>query len=502
MDYLIRKDTGTRLAYELKKVSHSQAETIVFIHGLSFDRHIWDGVLDGLGDQFHNVTYDMCGHGDSDPVSQPFSWEFLCRGLHELLDHLEIERCHLVGHGFGGIIAIKCALKHPERVQTLTLVSTPLYYPEDVFNFEYESRIYLLENDYDGFVDKLVRAEINQPESSRRFLIENGVRRVDPNTYKSGIELVFGDAFSLMEDLPKIEVPTLLMSGDRNMVYPPHYMALYASVIPVSRVQIIPNASNAVFIDHPKLFNDALKDFLQAYPTLGHTPGYTFLMKKMRHVLENAYKAETTAPTLEIRAIGRFSVSWKGVPLDGKWTQRSAKELLLYLSLRKTASRERLVEAFFNEADAHKAKNYLRVMINHLKTLLEASGDQELIDSLQVSRGAVSLRCNIDSDLSLFLTSLRKGFHESRDLFDMKWEFHHLLELYQSGFLTGLHAPWIGDLRMFIENKFSNALVNLVDWFEEQGLYDDALQLLREGRGVEIYDGYCEERIREIISKK
>jgi pimeloyl-ACP methyl ester carboxylesterase/DNA-binding SARP family transcriptional activator len=502
VDYLVRKDTGTRLAYDIKKSQRSDADTIVLVHGLSFDRHIWDCVIDRLQDDYHVVTYDLCGHGDSETIGQSLSWELLCSGLGEVLDRLNIESCHLVGHGFGGIITIKTTLQQPDRINTLTLVSTPLYFPEDVFDFEYKSRLYLLENDYEGFVEKLVKGEVNHPDSAKRAWVENGVRRVNAETYKSGIHLIFGDAFSLMEDLPKIEVPTLLMSGDRNPVFPPHYMALYASMIRASRVQIIPNASNAVFIDHPVIFTDALKDFLNTYPGIHQTPGYEFLINKMRSVLGNAYKVEAATPVLEIRALKKFSVCWKGVPIDGKWTQRSAKELLLYLSLRKSVSRDRLIDAFFTEMDTDKAKNYLRVMLNHLKSLFEATGDQELIDSFQVLRGTVHLKCHINSDLSLFLDGLKKGFNRSRDFYDMKLEFLHLLDLYQNGFLLGLHAPWINDLRFHIENKFSNALIKLVGWFEEEEMYDDALQLLREAKSVEIYDGYSKEKIAEILELK
>ncbi|HET6872306.1 MAG TPA: alpha/beta fold hydrolase [Sporolactobacillaceae bacterium] len=502
MDFLVRKDTGTRMAYQINKSNHPDAETIVFVHGLSFDRHIWDSIIDGFSDEYHIVTYDMGGHGDSEPLGLPLTWDLFCQGFIQVVDHLGIETCHLVGHGFGGIVTIKSAIQFTDRIDTLTLVSTPLYFPEDVFDYEYKSRIFLLENDFDGFVDKLVRGEVNQPVGEKRTWVENGIRRVDKDTYKNGIHLIFGDAFSLMEDLPKIEVPTLLMSGDRNSVFPPHYMALYASVIRASRVQIIPNASNAVFIDHPEIFTDALKDFLKTYSGIHQAPGYAFLLNKMRVVLESAYKLEVAAPVLEIRALGKFSVSWKGVPIDGKWTQRSAKELLLYLSMRKSVTRERLIDAFFSEVDADKAKNYLRVMLNHIKSLFEATGDQELIDSFKITRETIQLKCQISSDLTLFLGTLKRGFHRSRDLYDMKMEFLQLLELYQSGFLLGLNAPWITDLRFHIENKFSNALIKLVAWFEEEELYDDALQLLREAKSVEIYEGYSDEKIEDILAKK
>jgi len=500
MDYLVRKDTGTRLAYEFFKARKSQAESVIFIHGLSLDHNIWSGVVDGFRGDYHILLYDLCGHGQSDAVTQPLSWDLMVNGLKQLAHHLKVKRCHIIGHGFGGIIGIRFA-RQWAGVRSLTLVSTPLYFPQEIYSYEYSARSLYIKDHIESFAERIIQSEVVGTEQEKRALIENAVRKVDPDMYRKGVRLIFGNSHSLMEHLPGIRVPTLLINGDRNPIFPPHYIALYGSVIPASRVQIFPNARNAVFIDHPELFIRSVREFWANPPESSHPPSYHFLLKKMREALENAYKMEVAAPVLEIRTIGKFSVKWRGLPVDGTWTRRSSRELLLYLALEKSVPREALIDAFFSEVDAEKAKNYLRVMLNHLKSIFESTGDAELINALKVTRGSVSLQCHVNSDVARFMHALHENFHEGRNLKEMKAEFLHLIELYQSGFLSGLNAPWIVDLRITVENKLANLLMKLVNRCEEHEAYDDALELLREGQAVEIYDGYCKEKINEIIAR-
>ena len=95
---------------------------VVFLHGAFMDRRSWDRASCRLMQSSSaSIRYDMRPFGESTPPQQPYS---VPEDVLRLLDHLKIARAHLVGHSFGGGVAIDFALLHPDRVASLVLVSS------------------------------------------------------------------------------------------------------------------------------------------------------------------------------------------------------------------------------------------------------------------------------------------------------------------------------------------------------------------------------------------
>jgi len=99
-----------------------QGPDVVLIHGASANMAFWYmSSLPALIKEFRVTTYDLRGHGYSDVTPSGYTSADMVADLHALLDHLEIERAHLVGHSFGGVISLHTAVLHPERVASLVL---------------------------------------------------------------------------------------------------------------------------------------------------------------------------------------------------------------------------------------------------------------------------------------------------------------------------------------------------------------------------------------------
>src|SRR5699024_10075390 len=95
---------------------------------------------------------------------------------------------------------------------------------------------------------------------------------------------------------------------------------------------------------------------------------------------------------------------------SAKWNQRKAKPLLCYLVLQRTTTRDQLCDIFWPDIDIQKAKNQLRVSINHLKHLLTVSrSNKEDFSFLKVDRQHISLRGHIDSDLINYLQLMKEA---------------------------------------------------------------------------------------------
>lgn len=105
------------------RVRGERPET-VFLHGFGSSLNTWDLLWPYLDSSRATLRYDLRGYGQTvEPGTELFSHS---ADLLAVLDHLEVERCHLVGLSMGGSVAVNFALDHPERVDKLILISPGL----------------------------------------------------------------------------------------------------------------------------------------------------------------------------------------------------------------------------------------------------------------------------------------------------------------------------------------------------------------------------------------
>lgn len=112
---------GARLAYQ----QLGEGPDLVLIHGLATNRAFWYATLAQAFKGHRTVTlYDLRGHGYSERTESGYSAANQADDLLGLLDHLGIESADIVGHSYGGGVALEMALKRPERVRRLALFDT------------------------------------------------------------------------------------------------------------------------------------------------------------------------------------------------------------------------------------------------------------------------------------------------------------------------------------------------------------------------------------------
>ena len=111
------EQTDGRLYYEVA----GESETLVLGHAGFVDSRMWDPQWDLLTQRYRVIRYDMRGYGKSDPAQGPRNRR---RDLAELLQHLAVERCALLGCSMSGTIMLDFALEHPEMVTALMTASS------------------------------------------------------------------------------------------------------------------------------------------------------------------------------------------------------------------------------------------------------------------------------------------------------------------------------------------------------------------------------------------
>jgi pimeloyl-ACP methyl ester carboxylesterase len=98
---------------------------LLLVHGVGSSLETWGDVPDRLAASgFHVVAVDLIGHGASGLGNGDFSLGANASMMRDLLDHLGIDRVHLVGHSLGGGVSMQFLYQFPDRVETLTLVSS------------------------------------------------------------------------------------------------------------------------------------------------------------------------------------------------------------------------------------------------------------------------------------------------------------------------------------------------------------------------------------------
>ena len=97
---------------------------MVFLHGFTFDHRMWEAQLQFFSSNCRVLALDSRGHGKSDAPETGYSRDNRALDTRLLLDELKIDKVHLVGLSMGGSTAIGVALNYPERLKSLSLVST------------------------------------------------------------------------------------------------------------------------------------------------------------------------------------------------------------------------------------------------------------------------------------------------------------------------------------------------------------------------------------------
>lgn len=101
-------------------------DPILLLHGFTGNRTHWDTLTDILHTEYQVITVDLIGHGDTDspPNHARYSMHHVADDLMQLLAHLGINQCHLLGYSMGGRLALYTALHHPQFIRSLILESS------------------------------------------------------------------------------------------------------------------------------------------------------------------------------------------------------------------------------------------------------------------------------------------------------------------------------------------------------------------------------------------
>jgi pimeloyl-ACP methyl ester carboxylesterase len=224
------------------------------------------------------ISLDLPGHGLTGPIpSDDYSQEAMAAFVDEFTTVMNIERFALVGHSMGGAVAARIALRHPERLTALILVSAaglPTSTPRRQSLGYFVLRTPVLQNVLlyvsprmlfeAEFKRSVVNPQLATPEMIDRYWILN--RKVGNRAATLKRSQTPYDTF-LPENVSKIVSPTLLIWGDQDGVTPPDIAQSYNAAIKGSRLVMFRNTGHLAMEETPAQSARVVREFLAPQST-------------------------------------------------------------------------------------------------------------------------------------------------------------------------------------------------------------------------------------------
>ncbi len=229
---------------------------ILFIIGLAGRGVDWTPrFLDKFAPRFRCIAADHRGCGSSDPPSGEVSIRSMAEDAAGLLDALGIESAHVVGMSMGGMIAQRLAIHHPDRVQTLALLSTDIggrrtVPPEpDIRELLANPKAGLAA--LEGTITALTAPGYpeREPEAFAAFIARFVERPTPFRVMMAQLMAIHSD--DRYEEVAGIASPTLVVTGDRDRLVPPGNAPILADRIPGSRRATIQDCGHMIMLERP-----------------------------------------------------------------------------------------------------------------------------------------------------------------------------------------------------------------------------------------------------------
>lgn len=242
----------------------SSTTPILHLHSLGADLRIFDRVVARLTG-FDHLRLDLRGHGLSDAPEGGYTIADLAADALGVLDAAGAEKAVLVGVSVGGLVALRTALDHPERVAGLVLSNTAAKISdEDVWRARIDT---VAEQGVASLADStLLRWFPEGFRDANAPLIQgytNMIARTSPRGY-AGVCAALG-AEDLRERLPQLHPPTLVVGGSEDLSTPPPVVTELARALPNGRLEIIDDAGHLPMVDAPERFAALLTEYLEEH---------------------------------------------------------------------------------------------------------------------------------------------------------------------------------------------------------------------------------------------
>ena len=251
---------GLKMYYEI----HGSGEPVVLLHGAFMTiTNNWTGWIDELSKTRKVIAVEMQGHGRTADIEREMSNENLANDVAALLDHLKIPKADLIGYSMGGGVAMQCAIRHPDRVRKVVVISSP-FRRDGMIKEAVEAIPKLTADDFKGSTIEVEYKKLSpKPDEFPKF-----VKRLLAADSK-------GQEISA-DKLKATPAPMFFIHGDADGIRLEHVAEMFrlkggeihGDMKPrsASRLAVLPDATHVTLMERMAVIVPMVNDFLDAKP--------------------------------------------------------------------------------------------------------------------------------------------------------------------------------------------------------------------------------------------
>lgn len=259
-----RASDGIRLHYVA--FGRASAPAVLMIQGLGADKHGWDMQRIPLSLQYRVIALDNRGAGRSDKPFGHYTLEQMADDAIAVLDHVGVDKAHVVGASMGGAISQIVGLKYPDRVISLTLACTACRNHPWRRELLQSWATTASERGTGAMAREAARWVIG-PRSFRRLLPAFGwlgpmAMGRTSHAFVAQVHAILDVDETVADQLEQVDIPTLVMVGNQDILTPRGDSEEIADRMPNAELVVISGAAHGFMVEHASTFNRVLMEFL------------------------------------------------------------------------------------------------------------------------------------------------------------------------------------------------------------------------------------------------
>ena len=260
---------GSRtIAYLDSAPQQTEQRVLVMLHAFPIGANLWEPQMRSVPKGWRLVTPDLRGFGASTELDSlsALSMADYAEDVFDLLEELGIKRAVIGGCSMGGYAALALYQAHPEIFEGLILANSRAGADSPEARANRRNMLALVDREGPSGVakdmmPKLLGKTTHETNSSVEAFVRRLIKQQSPVAIRSAIHRMMHRADSTPL-LPKVTVPTLVITGEEDEMIPVDESRRMASAVPGATLVIIPGAGHLSNLEQPEAFNDAVNRFL------------------------------------------------------------------------------------------------------------------------------------------------------------------------------------------------------------------------------------------------
>lgn len=244
---------------------------VLMVNGIGAARGAWGLQLPAIAEHFQAITFDNRDVGETGPGrdTSPYPIRRFADDAAGLLDHLGIERAHIVGASMGGCIAQEFAISYPQRTKSVTIIcSWPRVDPWLAELWEQWERLFAAQGPVAWSRTTWLWVFTHRAYREPGFL-EGLLAGAAADPHKQTLEMYLRQShaaktFDALDRLPSIAAPAHVICGAEDIFTPRRYSAEIAAAIPGAILTVMPDVGHGMFWEATEAFNGFVTEFLRA----------------------------------------------------------------------------------------------------------------------------------------------------------------------------------------------------------------------------------------------